>query len=64
VGVVEAFERLVDEVLALAVVLAAIAMLFTGVSIPEWFRGIVLLVVGYYFRAAVEAHRGRGGGGS
>jgi len=63
-GIVEAFERLVDEVLALAVVLAGIVMLFKGMSIPEWFQGIVLLVVGYYFRAAVEAHRARGEGGS
>jgi len=64
VRVVEAVERLVDEAIALVVVVAAILMVALGLEVPEWFYLAFGVIIGYYFRAAVEAHRARGEGGS
>jgi len=55
---VEAVERLTDEVIALLTVVAAIAMLVFDVDVPQWFQVAFAMVIAFYFRAAVQAHGG------
>lgn len=40
---------IVRPVSTLLMVIASIIMVFFGVDVPEWFRNILLMVMGFYF---------------
>ena len=44
-------EGVVDEVIALSVIAVTEALLWLKAPIPEWWRDVVLLIVGFYFGA-------------
>jgi len=62
-GAVRAFERVIDEVIALIMVLATVWFVLKGIAIPDWFATAFGLVIGFYFaKKGIEYAAGRRGG--
>ena len=62
------FEKVVDEIIALLVVLATIGYVASGIQVPDWWSTAFGMVIAFYFtRKTVKENRessGNSGGGS
>lgn len=54
----EILEKVVDELIALIIVLATVIYIGFGVQLPDWWEGILGVVIAYYFtRKVVKEQR-------
>jgi hypothetical protein len=58
-GAIEAFEKVIEEIIALGVVIPTVAMVFLDKPLPEFWKTAFALVVGFYF--AKKTVNGNGG---
>ena len=53
------FEKVVDEVIALLVVVSTIIFLYLRIDVPEWWSTAFGMVIAFYFtRKAIKENRG------